>query len=112
MRSDGKLSTSEQIKSTSNGLRGTIPHELQLPASRFSRANALLLKFHGVFQQDDRDERLQRRLDGEELDVEFTVRVARNRWTTHCQPDAGNAGACRQLSARAVARNVASGTAT
>ncbi len=75
MPADGKVSTSEEIKSASNGLRGTISQELESPGSGFSPANAQLLKFHGVFQQEDRDVRLQRRRGGEEPDVEFTVRM-------------------------------------
>lgn len=65
MPADGKVSTNEAIKATSNGLRGTISQELELPASGFSRTNAQLLKFHGVFQQEDRDVRLLRRQRGD-----------------------------------------------
>lgn len=86
MPDEGKVSTSEAIKSASNGLRGTISQELELPVSGFSRANAQLLKFHGVFQQEDRDVRLQRRMGGEEPEVEFTVRVrATGGWLTASQ---------------------------
>jgi len=75
MNPDCALSVNEQIKLASDGLRGTIAQELELPQLGFSRENAHLLKFHGIFQQDDRDVRLQRRWDGLEADVEFTARV-------------------------------------
>ena len=75
MNSDRVLSVNEQIKLASDGLRGTIPQELKSAQPGFSRENAQLLKFHGIFQQDDRDVRLQRRWEGLEADVEFTARV-------------------------------------
>ena len=75
MGSDCELSANEQIKLASDGLRGTIRQELESPQPGFSRANAQLLKFHGIFQQDDRDMRLERRWEGLEADVEFTARV-------------------------------------
>lgn len=75
MVDDRPLSLKEQIKLDSDGLRGSIAQELASPQREFSRANAQLLRFHGVFQQDDRDHRLQRRSSGRDLDFEFTLRV-------------------------------------
>ncbi len=73
---DGRpLSLKEQIKLDSDGLRGSIAQELASPLREFSRTNVQLLRFHGIFQQDDRDQRLQRRSAGHDLDFEFTLRV-------------------------------------
>jgi sulfite reductase (ferredoxin) len=51
-----KLSV-EEIKRTSQGLRGSIPEELASPVDHFGEDSIQLLKFHGVYQQDDRDAR-------------------------------------------------------
>jgi len=60
-----QLSKVEQIKTESAGLRGTIAQELAEPTPRFVEANIQLLKFHGVYQQEDRDERKGPRVNGE-----------------------------------------------
>jgi sulfite reductase (ferredoxin) len=49
--------SNEQIKETSNGLRGSVADELQNPERYFSDAAEKLLKFHGIYQQEDRDAR-------------------------------------------------------
>ena len=49
--------SNEQIKETSNGLRGSVAEELQNPERYFSDAAEKLLKFHGIYQQEDRDAR-------------------------------------------------------
>jgi sulfite reductase (ferredoxin) len=56
----------ERIKAASAGLRGTIAQELSEPTTRFSEDDIQLLKFHGVYQQEDRDERKAARESGEE----------------------------------------------
>jgi len=48
-------SKNERIKAQSNGLRGTIALELAEPTERFVEDNVQLLKFHGIYQQQDRD---------------------------------------------------------
>ncbi len=50
-------SKNERIKAESNGLRGTIARELSEPTERFVEENVQLLKFHGIYQQEDRDVR-------------------------------------------------------
>jgi sulfite reductase (ferredoxin) len=50
-------SKNERIKASSNGLRGTIAQELAEPTERFVEDNVQLLKFHGIYQQEDRDAR-------------------------------------------------------
>jgi sulfite reductase (ferredoxin) len=47
----------EQIKAESRALRGTIGEELRSPDRYFSDAAEKLLKFHGIYQQEDRDAR-------------------------------------------------------
>ena len=51
----------EEIKSESHALRGTIQETLLGDASHFSDEEYQLLKFHGTYQQDDRDERVPRK---------------------------------------------------
>src|SRR5687768_12170670 len=53
----GKPSKAEANKENSRFLRGTIAAELQSNDPSFNSANAGLLKFHGTYQQDDRDNR-------------------------------------------------------
>ncbi len=47
----------ETIKLESNGLSGPLPKELRSEADHFSEAAKQLLKFHGIYQQHDRDVR-------------------------------------------------------
>ncbi len=56
----------ERIKAESRGLRGTIAHELAQPTENFGEADMQLLKFHGIYQQEDRDTRLASRGPGGE----------------------------------------------
>lgn len=57
MAKSGKLSKQEGIKESSRFLRGTIREQLAEPEPCFSTENYELLKFHGTYQQDDRDQR-------------------------------------------------------
>lgn len=54
---DEKLSKLETIKDASQYLRGTIEEDLGNADPNVSGDNAQLLKFHGTYQQDNRDER-------------------------------------------------------
>ncbi len=54
----------ELIKENSRALRGTIALELAGPSEKLSDADKNLLKFHGSYQQEDRDARKARRVDG------------------------------------------------
>ncbi|MGA2621172.1 MAG: NADPH-dependent assimilatory sulfite reductase hemoprotein subunit [Thermoguttaceae bacterium] len=49
----------EKIKAESDYLRGRIIEELADPSDQFSDESTALLRFHGVFQQEDRDRRRQ-----------------------------------------------------
>ena len=51
----------EEIKDESRGLRGKIVETLLSEASHFEEAEYQLLKFHGSYQQDNRDSRSARR---------------------------------------------------
>lgn len=57
MADDSKLSPVEDIKVQSNYLRGTIDDDLASESDEFAKSNTQLLKFHGTYQQDDRDSR-------------------------------------------------------
>lgn len=64
----------EQIKIASDGLRGTIAEELAQESPKFSEENVQLLKFHGIYQGDNRDERPLRRKQNLEPAYEFMIR--------------------------------------
>ena len=71
-----KESKVEGIKRGSRHLRGTIKETLAGPATHFDEPDANLLKFHGTYQQDDRDARRALRDSGQEKAFMFMVRVA------------------------------------
>ncbi len=51
----------EEIKGESHALRGEIRNTLLGDAPHFSEDEYQLLKFHGTYQQDDRDQRVARK---------------------------------------------------
>lgn len=57
---EGTESKVERAKRESHALRGTIANTIESDASHFGGDDLLLLKFHGVYQQDDRDARRAR----------------------------------------------------
>jgi len=59
-----KLSPVETIKEESNFLRGTIGEEIAAGTDHFNKSDLQLLKFHGSYQQDDRDARLTAKKTG------------------------------------------------
>ena len=65
----------ELIKEASRGLRGTLASELAEHTEHFSGDNETLLKFHGVYAQEDRDTRRARTAAGAEPDHQFMVRA-------------------------------------
>lgn len=66
----------EKIKLASNYLRGTIIECLEDPLTgAISADDTKLMKFHGSYQQDDRDLREQRRLQKLEPAYQFMLRV-------------------------------------
>jgi sulfite reductase (ferredoxin) len=64
----------EEIKSESHALRGTIQETLLGEASHFSDDEYQLLKFHGTYQQDDRDQRVPRKRQNLDKAWMFMVR--------------------------------------
>ncbi len=66
----------ESIKAGSGLLRGALSAELAAAEPNVSADSAQLLKFHGVYAQDDRDTRRARSLAGEALEYSFMIRVA------------------------------------
>jgi sulfite reductase (ferredoxin) len=56
-----QMSAAERIKAQGNALRGAIGDELLEDTPIFSEDSGVLLKFHGIYQQDDRDRRKEAR---------------------------------------------------
>jgi len=64
----------EKIKFESQHLRGQLPEELEEDTTHFSEPQVQLLKFSGVYQQEDRDSRQVRRTTGTEKSYQFMIR--------------------------------------
>ncbi len=69
-----KLSPVEAIKATSRQLRGTVAEEMAGPADHLSENAKNLIKFHGSYQQEDRDARKRRSKEGVGKHYMFMVR--------------------------------------
>ncbi|MDF1508529.1 assimilatory sulfite reductase (NADPH) hemoprotein subunit [Robertmurraya sp. DFI.2.37] len=73
---DGPPSKNEKLKRESNFLRGTLKEEMADPLyARISENSNQLLKFHGSYQQDDRDLRNERQRQKLEPAYQFMIRV-------------------------------------
>jgi sulfite reductase (ferredoxin) len=70
----GNGSKVERIKITSNYLHGQIQEELEQNTSRFSEDQIQLIKFHGMYQQEDRDVRQARKAASTEKAYQFMIR--------------------------------------
>lgn len=66
-----KLSKVEGLKERSNYLREPVASELLLDTNYFSEDAIQILKFHGSYQQDNRDNRVK----GQEKDYQFMLRT-------------------------------------
>jgi sulfite reductase (ferredoxin) len=66
----------EVAKRNGRHLRGSIAETLASDATHFEHDDIQLLKFHGTYQQDSRDERRGREAAGAEKAYSFMVRVA------------------------------------
>jgi sulfite reductase (ferredoxin) len=64
----------EEIKAESRSLRGTIQESLGADSNHFSEDEYQVLKFHGTYQQDDRDQRAARKAQNQDKDWNFMVR--------------------------------------
>ena len=76
MSEEVKLHKNESIKSVSRQLRGTLTDELRSGADGFTPDMEQLIKFHGFYQQEDRDLRHQKNADGSavERQTSFMIR--------------------------------------
>ena len=70
-----KLSEVEGIKTASRWLRGTLAEEMASGADHFSEQSKQLLKFHGSYQQEDRDARKSRDKAGVGKHYMFMIRL-------------------------------------
>ncbi|HEV3157755.1 MAG TPA: NADPH-dependent assimilatory sulfite reductase hemoprotein subunit [Candidatus Baltobacteraceae bacterium] len=70
----GNGSKVEAIKLASHGLRGPLVDELVSDATHLTEDSIQLLKFHGSYQQEDRDQRAARRAAGTERAYQFMIR--------------------------------------
>ena len=72
-----RLSADERMKDASDYLRGTIAEGLldRITGAVPSADDVKLMKFHGIYQQDDRDLRDERRRQKLELAYQFMIRV-------------------------------------
>lgn len=74
MNDPNDIAPADRVKLSSRFLRGRIASGLDDPSPRFSDEDAQILKFHGIYQQDDRDLRADRtRLDRDWI---FMVRAS------------------------------------
>jgi sulfite reductase (ferredoxin) len=71
----GEGSKVEHIKAESHHLRGQIEQELAQESTHFSDAQVQLIKFHGIYQQENRDARQTRKATGEEKAYQFMIRT-------------------------------------
>ncbi|KXN81529.1 Sulfite reductase [NADPH] subunit beta [Leucoagaricus sp. SymC.cos] len=68
--------TNEHIKAASSYLRGTISEGLEdFSTGALAPSDTQLTKFHGIYQQDDRDIRDERQAQGVESAYSFMIRV-------------------------------------
>ncbi len=70
-----KLSAVEALKTASDGLRGHIAEELAEGGIQVSEDSYQLLKFHGSYEQFDRDTATERKQHGIEKEYQFMLRV-------------------------------------
>ena len=70
-----KPSKVEAIKLASEYLKTFVADEVDNGSSHFTEDAATVLKFHGSYQQDDRDVRTQLKKEGKEKAYQFMVRV-------------------------------------
>jgi sulfite reductase (ferredoxin) len=96
-----KPSPVENIKESSRQLRGTVADELAQDLDHFNEQNKQLLKFHGTYQQDNRDARKDRHKVGTGKAYMFMVR---------CKIPGGKVSAAQYLALDELASKFSSGT--
>mgnify|MGYP006947049324 CR=1 FL=1 len=83
----GELSRNERIKEASAYLRGTIAEGLEAPLTgSIAEEDTQLTKFHGLYLQDDRDLRPERRK--KRMEAAFSRSMV---WITSSQPSTSKA---------------------
>ena len=97
MAEENKLSPVERIKQSSDGLRGTIKDGLLGELSgAIADSDQNLVKFHGMYQQDDRDRREERAQKKLERLYSFMIRLRLPGWKeSPAQPRPGLQEECR-----------------
>ena len=70
-----KQSKVERAKAASRFLRGTLAETLASDEPAFGADDVQVLKFHGIYQQDDRDVRKVRRALGQDKEHNFMIRA-------------------------------------
>lgn len=70
-----KLSGNEYLKEGSRQLRGTLPDELANDLDYFSEDALQLLKFHGSYQQDNREQRNRKDEEGNSLGKAYSCMI-------------------------------------
>src|ERR1017187_7224252 len=96
-----KRSAVELIKENSRQLRGTLAEELAKDSERFNDQDKQLIKFHGSYQQDNRDARKDRHREGAGKSFMFMVR---------CKIPGGKVTASQYLTIDRLAEKYADGT--
>src|SRR5262249_30288321 len=74
-KAPAKPSGVERLKEGSRLLRGRLAEELAEGGTQVSEDGYNLLKFHGSYEQHDRDTATKRKQRGEEKDFSFMLRV-------------------------------------
>src|SRR3546814_15156243 len=96
------MSAIEQLKHDSRRLRGTLRESLaDAVTGALAEADTVLLKFHGSYQQDDRDLRDERRRSKLEPAYQFMIRT---------RTPGGVVSAAQWLKLDAIARTFGNGT--
>ena len=70
----GALTEVERVKLESHGLRGSLPEELASDSTHLSEHGKQILKFHGSYEQEDRDQRRERKKAGLDPAYSFMIR--------------------------------------
>ncbi|MSQ94860.1 MAG: NADPH-dependent assimilatory sulfite reductase hemoprotein subunit [Gemmataceae bacterium] len=96
-----KRSAVELIKENSRQLRGGIAEELARDSEKFNDQDKQLIKFHGSYQQDNRDARKGRHRQGSGKAFQFMVR---------CKIPGGKVTASQYLAIDRIAEQYANGT--
>ncbi len=99
---NGEPSKVELIKEASRALRGTIAEDLARDTPTFADPNVHVLKFHGVYQQEDRDRRKEARRLGLDRHYQMMVRtrIPGGRVSPEASPAAGGGRAASPPAAR------------